>query len=358
VSRDFVTNQEIIQAARRNLEQGPWDYLTGGSESETTMRRNRLGFDRLAFRPRVCVDVSKLDASTSFLGHSLRMPVILAPIGSLQVFTPEGAAGSAQAAARFGTVPVVSSVTEPSLEETAAAAAVPKIFQLYVNGDWPWVVDILARVGEAGYAALCVTVDTAVYSRRERPMLDRWVPPTRRAPAEARYRETVTWDLVDRIRETAGLPFMLKGIATAEDAAIAVDHGYDAIWVSNHGGRQLDHGRGTIDMLPEIVQAVGGRAEILLDGGVQRGSDAVKAVALGARVVAIGKLQGWGLAAAGVDGLLRVLEILESEILIAMGLLGVTRLDQLGPAYLCREEAVGPAHEMSAFVGLSSERLT
>jgi glycolate oxidase len=154
---------------------------------------------------------------------------------------------------------------------------------------------------------------------------------------------------MDAINEMAGLPFILKGVATAEDAGLAVDHGVGTIYVSNHGGRQLDHGRATIDMLPEIVAAVGGKAEVLIDGGIVRGSDVLKAIALGARAVAIGKLQGWGLAAGGQAGLLRVLEILESEIVTTMGLLGITHLDQLTSAHLCKVQPLGPAHEMSAF---------
>jgi glycolate oxidase len=162
---------------------------------------------------------------------------------------------------------------------------------------------------------------------------------------------------MDAIKEITGLPFILKGVATAEDAALAAEHGVRAVYISNHGGRQLDHGRATIEMLPEIVGAVGGKAEIVLDGGITRGSDVVKALALGANAVAIGKLQGWGLGAAGQAGLVRVLEFLESEIMVTMGLLGVTRLDQLRPAYVCKTEPVGPAHEMSAFPNLPDGRL-
>lgn len=163
---------------------------------------------------------------------------------------------------------------------------------------------------------------------------------------------------MDAIKEMAGLPFILKGVATAEDAAIAIKHGVDVIYVSNHGGRQLDHNRATIDMLPEIVQAVAGKAEILIDGGFLRGTDVLKAVALGAKAVAIGKLQGWGLAAAGQAGLVRALELLESEIFISMGLLGVTSIDQLGPSHVCQAEPVAPAHEMSAFVNIPGGRVT
>ena len=345
---DFVTNQEIIMAARRNLSQNVWDYITGGAESETTMRRNRFALDSLAFRPRVLVDVSKIDASATFLGNRLKIPVMLAPIGSLQSITPEGGVAVAKAAQEFGTVNFVSSVTEPSLEEIAASSQNPKIFQLYVQGDLKWVEELLGRVKKAGYKALCLTVDTAIYGRRERMLMDRWLPPSRRR-AGYEHRAALTWETMDAIKEIGGLPFILKGVATAEDAALAVEHGVKAVYVSNHGGRQLDHGRATIEMLPEIVEAVAGRAEIVLDGGIVRGSDVVKALALGARAVAIGKLQGWGLGAAGQAGLVRVLELLESEITVTMGLLGVTRVDQLKPAYLCKTQPLAPAHEMSAF---------
>ena len=354
---EFVSNEEIIGAARRHLEQGVWDYLVGGSESETTMRRNRLSFDRIAFRPRVLVDVSSIDPSTTFLGHKLRIPVMLAPIGSLQTFTPEGAVAVTKAAAEFGIMHVVSSVTEPSLEETAASAGNPKVFQLYVRGDWAWTEEIIGRAKEAGYSALCLTVDTAHYSRRERPLMSRWAPPTRRAAPDRPYQASLTWESMDRIKALAGLPFMLKGVQTAEDAALAVEHGVDVIWVSNHGGRQLDHGMGTMDMLREVVEAVEGNASIVLDGGIQRGSDVVKAVALGAKAVAIGRLQGWGLAAAGTQGVVRVLEILEEEIMIAMGLLGVPIMDQLAPAYVCEGDAVTAAHEMSTWVNMPAGRI-
>ena len=353
---DFVSNQEIIMEARRNLSQNVWDYLTGGAESETTMRRNRFGLDSLAFRPRVLVDVSRIDASTTFLGHKLKIPVMLAPIGSLQALTPEGGVAVARAAEAFGTVSFVSSVTQPSLEEIAAASQNPKIFQLYVQGDMKWVENLLARVKKAGYAALCLTVDTAYYGRRERQMMDRWLPPSRRASGYE-HRATLTWETMDAVKEIAGLPFILKGVATAEDAAIAVEHGVSAVYISNHGGRQLDHGRATIEMLPEIVAAVGDRAEIVLDGGILRGSDVLKALALGAKAVAIGKLQGWGLGAAGQAGLVRVFELLEGEIATTMGLLGVNRLDQLKPAHVCKTEPLGPAHEMSAFTHMPGGRL-
>src|SRR5439155_22027991 len=150
----------------------------------------------------------------------------------------------------------------PALEETAAATGGPKIFQLYVDGDWDWIKAMLTRVKQAEYAGLALTVDTAYYSRRERPMLDRYDARSGRTPSDRKWRASITWELMDRIKDFAGLPFLVKGIATAEDAALAVEHGVDSIWISNHGGRQLDHGRGTIEVLPEIVEAVGGKAQI------------------------------------------------------------------------------------------------
>jgi len=358
VSPEFVSNEEIVLAARRNLGQGAWDYLVGGSESETTLRRNRLAFDRWGFRPRILRDVSKIDTSTTFLGQRLRIPVMLAPIGSLQVFAPEGGAAAAQAAAEFGTIQVVSSVTLPSLEETAAAGAGPKVFQLYVNGDMAWVKDMLDRVRAAGYIALTLTVDTAIYSRRERPLLNRWAPPTRRGPLEGRrYLTELTWESMDQIKAMWGGPFMLKGVGTAEDAKLAVEHGVDVVWVSNHGGRQLDHALGSLDVLPEVVQAVGGRASIVVDGGIQRATDVLKAIALGADAVAVGRLQAWGLGAAGKDGCLKVLELLEHEMISGMGLLGITSLQQLGPEYVCRAEPVTPPHEMSAWANMPGGRI-
>src|SRR5947208_4937455 len=171
---DFVSNEELIREARRRLPQGAWDYLVGGSESETTLRRNRLAFDKIAFRPRVLVDVSNVDPSTTYLSEKLRIPAILAPIGSLQVFDPEGAVAVTKAATEFGVMHCVSTATLPSPEETAAATPTPKIFQLYVFGDWAWVDDLIRRVKDAGYTALALTVDVAHYSRRERPMINRY----------------------------------------------------------------------------------------------------------------------------------------------------------------------------------------
>ena len=357
MTSNFVTNEEIVQAARRRLAQGPWDYLTGATESETTMRRNRLAFDRLAFRPRVLADVSSVDTSTTLLGHNLRIPVLLAPIGGLQNFHPEGGVAVARAAGEFGTLHVVSSATLPTLEETSAASERSKIYQLYIRGDWEWTKDMIDRAKSAGYKGLCITVDSAIYSRRERPLISRWSIDATRDPQNREWQSKTTWDDIAKMKEYGNQPFLLKGIATAEDAKLAVEHGVDVVWVSNHGGRQLDHGLGTMDMMAEITEVVEDKADIVVDGGILRGSDVLKTLALGAKAVGIGKLQGWGLAADGADGVLRVLEILEEEMRVAMGLMGVTSVGQVNESSICPAEAPTPSHEMSAWVNMPGNRL-
>lgn len=357
MSADFVCNQEIVIAARRNLPQNVWDYLTGAAESETTLRRNRMALDSIAFQPRVLRDVAKVDARGAFLGHKLRIPVLNAPIGSLQTIVAGGGVAACRAAASFGTIQMISSVTQPALEECARAAEAPKIFQLYIRGDMSWIEGIVNRAKLAGYVALALTVDSSHYGMRERQLMNRWLPPSVRVQENRHLQAAVTWQQMAQIKALWGGPFILKGIATVADAKLAVEHGVEAIYISNHGGRQLDHGRGTMEMLPEIADAVKGRAEIVIDGGFLRGSDIVKAIALGAKAAAIGRLQGWALAAAGEAGLIRALEILENEMINTMGLLGVTRLAELGPDYVCKTTPVGPCHEMSTFFHMPGGRL-
>jgi glycolate oxidase len=190
-------------------------------------------------------------------------------------------------------------------------------------------------------------------------LISRWVPPGRRPTTvrDTNYRKAITWELIEKIKGMTDLPFMLKGIATAEDTKIAVDLGVDVVWVSNHGGRQLDHGLGSMDVLPEIMQAVDGRADVIVDGGVQRATDIIKALALGAKCVAIGRLQAWGLAANGKEGCQRMLEILEAEMISAMGLMGVTSVAQLNEKYVRRAEPVTPPHEMSAWANIPGTRI-
>jgi glycolate oxidase len=347
----FLTLHEIVVAARANLAPGPWSYLIGGTETETTVRRNRLALDSIALRPRVLRDVSAVDPGATFLGRAVRLPVMVAPVGGMESFAAEGAAAAARAAARFGVPLMLSSVCQPGLEATAAAAADSlRVFQLYVRGDDAWVDDWGRRAREHGFSAFCFTVDSAYYSRRERDLIGRFAKPWRAtAAAGMQYQAALSWDQVKRFRDRHDLPLVLKGIATAADAELAVRHGVPVIYVSNHGGRQLDHGLGSAAVLPEIVAAVGGRAEVWVDGGFMRGSDVVKAIALGARCVGLGRLACLGLAAAGVAGLVRALELLEEEIRVCLGLLGVTSLADLTPAHVAPAPAVFEPGVLSAF---------
>ncbi|HEV3348982.1 MAG TPA: alpha-hydroxy acid oxidase [Methylomirabilota bacterium] len=345
----FQTLHEIVRAARMNLAPGPWDYLVGGTETETTLRRNRLGIDSLAFRPRVLRDVSRIDTGTTFFGRRLRIPVMMAPVGSIETFTPGGGATAAKASAAFGVPQMLSSACNPGLEATAAAADNFRIFQLYVRGDDAFVDDHVKRAKDNGYPVFCMTVDTAMYSRRERDLARRFVKPWRVRATGQEFQAALSWDNVKRFKDRHDLPLILKGIATGEDAAMACDLGVDGVYVSNHGGRQLDHGRGSIEVLPEVVKAVAGRSTVIVDGAFMRGTDVIKAIALGAQVVGLGRLTCLGLAAAGEAGLVRALELLEDEIRIAMGLLGVHSLGMLDPSYLHPATPVTVPHVTSAF---------
>ena len=345
----LATLHEIVEQARRRLSEGVWGYLVGGAESETTLRRNRRSLDSIAFRPRVLRDVSGVDCSATLLGRRLRTPVLLAPIGSLQDLHPAGGAAVAEAAAAAGVAMMLSSRSAPGLEATAQAGDGMKMYQLYVRGDAEWVDDHVRRAVDAGYDAFCFTVDLDYYSRRERDIARRFVTTARRNVSGLEHQMLFNWDDVKRVQDRFDLPLVLKGIATAEDAALACDFGIDVVYVSNHGGRQLDHARGSIDVLPEVVEAVAGRAEILVDGGFLRGTDIVKAIALGATAVGLGRLNGFGMAAGGVSGVTRMLELLEAEMRSCLGLLGVNRFDELDARYLHRAEPVHGGGMRSAY---------
>jgi glycolate oxidase len=333
---DQETVHELAEAARDAVPRTAFDYLIGGSESETTLARNRAGYDRLALIHRVLRNVEKIDLSTTFLGHKLRIPVMLAPMGALQSLHPDGALAQAQGAERFGTISILSAMTRPVLEEIAAATKHPKIYQLNVRGDADWVDGQVQRAIDHGYVAFCVIVDIAMFGRRERDILKRYrapVPPPI-GPQSMMYAAAVNWHDIDRIKRKFKIPLIVKGIGTGEDAALCVEHGVDVVYISNHGGRQLDHGRGTVDVLPEVVEAVAGRARVVIDGGIMRGTDVLKALCLGADAVGIGKVCGLALAAGGADGVLKLLEILETEMRIAMAQLRCTSIDQLGPEFV------------------------
>jgi isopentenyl diphosphate isomerase/L-lactate dehydrogenase-like FMN-dependent dehydrogenase len=340
----FLTLPEIRRAAKRILPPGAWAFGAGGAETETTLRRNRQAIQRLAIRQRVLVDVREVDLTTNFLGLQLPMPIAIAPMGSLILFHSQGDAEMVRGAAPSKNLAVVSGVTGWSVEDIAQAASGPLLFQLYFAGPRSWAQEVLARVEASGYHAVCLTVDVQVYGRRERDLLLRFDPRAARAlapnpsPPDMNYQARLTWDDVAWLRSILRVPLGIKGILTAEDAKRAVEAGVQIIWVSNHGGRQLDSTQATIDVLPGIVEAVEGRAEIIIDGGFSRGTDVIKALALGAKVVAMGRTILWGLAVDGAAGVNRTLEILRDELSTSLALCGQTSVRGLKPSLICRAE--------------------
>jgi glycolate oxidase len=346
----FQTLHELVKAARFRLNADIWDYLVGATETETTLKRNRAALDSIAFRPRVLRDVSAVDSSGDFLGRRIRLPVFLAPVGSLDSFEAGGAATAGRAASAFGVPIMVSSVTQPGLEGSAAATPGPKVFQLYTRGDDGFVDDHVKRAMDAGYDAFAMTVDTAHYSRRERDIAKRFVKHWRARNVGMNYQASLSWRDIARFRDAhPGVTLILKGIGCGEDAAIAAQHGVQVVYVSNHGGRQLDHGRGSLEVLPEVVQAVGGKARVWMDGGISRGTDLVKAIVLGAELVGIGRLYCYGLAAAGEQGVTRILELLEDEVQTCLGLLGATSFAAVERNQLVAAPSVTTPHVHSAF---------
>ncbi|KAF0098372.1 MAG: putative FMN-dependent alpha-hydroxy acid dehydrogenase family protein [Rhodospirillaceae bacterium] len=347
---DFVTLHEIVKAAKIRLNPNIWDYLIGGTETETTLRRNRLALDTIAFKPRVLRDVSKIDPSSEILGQKIRLPVMLAPVGSLESFEAGGGITVAQGAGASNVAMLISSVTTLKLQDIVKGGAGPKIYQLYVRGDDAWVADRVKEAMDAGYDAFCITVDTQVYSRRERDIAKRFVKSWRAVATGQDHQAAFSWRNFIAVREKfPDVKFMLKGIGTGEDAELACQNGVWAVYCSNHGGRQLDHGRGSAEVLPEIVEAVAGRAKVAVDGSFSRGSDIVKAICMGADWVGLGRLYCYGLAAAGAAGIERVIELLEEEMKEVMGLLGVTSLAQLDKSYIAKSMPTNLTGVHSAF---------
>lgn len=355
-AEEFQNLHEFVRKARARLNQNAWDYIVGAAETETTMRRNRMSLDEIAFRPRVLRDVAKVDPSVAQFGRKMRLPVVMAPVGALEIFDPESGASVARAAGTFGAAHMLSSVSEPGLEKVAEAAPdALRMYQLYVRGDDAFVEDRVSRAVKNGYSAFCLTVDTAHYSRRERDIAKRYVRESRLRATGGDFQKGLNWRTVKLIKDKFKIPLVVKGIATAEDAQLAVDHGVDWIYVSNHGGRQLDHGRGSMQVLPEVVAAVAGRAKIMVDGSFCRGADIVKAIIMGADLVGIGRLQCWALAAAGEAGVLRMLELLEDEVIRCLGLLGVKNFAELDKSYLHAAAPTNLPHVFSAFPLLDIE---
>jgi len=367
---ELSTLQEIVLEARNRLKAEVWDFVAGATEAEVTLRRNRYGLDCLAFNPRVLRDVARIDTVRSFLGFKLRIPVMMAPIGSLSLIDRTGAVAVANACAQRGTLMFYSTFADPPLVEVCSKVDHPLILGLYVRGDQLWLDRAVDEAKAAGCLAIAVVTEAPYYSRRERDLINRFrsrgsksgtyaaTQKILREGGDAEEQEAaharmvtarLTWNTIERIRDRSGLPIILKGISTPADAKLAIDLGVSAIYISNHGGRQLDCAHGTVQLLPRIVEAVNGRAPIILDGGICRGTDVIKAIALGACAVCIGRLQCWALAAGGEAALVRALDILEEEIIITMGLLGVTQLSDLDGSYVERTDAIEPAHLLNAF---------
>ena len=331
----FVTLPEIRKHAKKILPRDVWNFGDGAAESETTRRRNRRAVDRLAIRQDVLVDVREIDLRTSLLGLPLSWPVAIAPMGGLVLFHPEGDKEMGRGAAQGDTLQFLSGAAGWSVEDVAKSSTGPKMFQLYHHGDRTWAAELLSRVEASGYKSVVLTVDVQVYSRRERDIVHRFSPreamktaPNPRGP-DPNYPERLTWDDVAWLKKTTKLPIGLKGIMTVRDATRAVEEGVDIIWVSNHGGRQLDHTQGSIDALPPIADAVAGRAAIIVDGGFTRGTAVLKGLALGATVVAVGRTILWGLAADGAAGVACALDILRRELRTTMALAGQTSVKNL-----------------------------
>lgn len=354
VESSYLALQEFVISAKERLPQELWDYIIGGTETETTMRRNRLDLDSIALRPRVLNDVSQVKTDTTLMGRSARLPVVLCPIGGLEAFHDEGVQGVAKAATRFGVPMFLSGVTEQPMEAFVEnnGPELTLVYQLYARTAFSGIHSLLERSAASNLPAFCVTVDSANYSRRERDIVSRFVKPWRAQVQDDawHYQASLNWNDIRQIRENYAGQLILKGIATAEDALIAIDHGVDIIYVSNHGGRQLDHAIGSTSSLREIVAATNGQARLYVDGGYCRGTDIAKAIALGADAVGLGRMMCLALAAAGGDGVYRMLEILEQEYRIALALLGVTSAKALNEKYLCSVEPTQADHPLrSAF---------
>jgi len=315
--------------AQANIEPGAWDYYQSGVDDEVTLRANRAAFERIRLRPRMLVDVSTCEMRTTVLGTPVSMPILIAPTGFQCLAHPEGECATVRGAGN--TLMVVSTSATRSLEDIASAAGGPLWFQLYFYGRKN-AESLIHRAEITGYRALVITVDAPRWGRKERAMRSSFSMPSHLVEANFTGEEDVeeyaaiTWEALDWLRSLTSLPIILKGILTAEDALLAVEHGIDGLVVSNHGGRQLDSVQASIEALPEVVEAVDGRCEIYLDGGIRRGTDILKALSLGARAVLVGRPILWGLAANGAEGISHVLELLCAELELAMALAGCPTL--------------------------------
>ena len=368
---------DLRRAAQRRLPKSVFGYLDGAAEDEVTLQRNQADFGRYELLPRFLVDVGNIDLSTRVLGADLGVPYLLAPTGMSRLFHHAGELAVARAAAKANTLYSLSSVATTSIEDVAGVGAGPKMLQLYVWRDRGILKDFIQRARDSGYTALCLTVDLPQAGQRERDLKSGFtVPPQIRLSniidtllrpdwlldflssprmklenvrthataatslfsvieyTTSQFDPTLTWDDMAWMIEEWGGPFAIKGILTVEDARRALETGVSALVLSNHGGRQLDHAPSPISVLPEVVDALGGEVEIILDGGIRRGADVLKALCLGASAVMVGRAYLYGLGAGGEAGVDRALSLLDSEIRRNMALLGCPSVQQLGGKYI------------------------
>ena len=330
---------EYEALAQAKMNPAFWDFYQGGSDDEVTLRANRTAFERIRLRPRVLVDVSAgaLNMRTTVLDTPVSMPILVAPTALHSMAHPEGECATAQGAGMANTLMIASTTATRSIEEIAQAASGPLWFQLYVYPSFQVAEKLVRRAEAAGYRAIVLTVDLPYLGNREKDRRNNvTIPPE--PFYEANFVDVeekgqpwvpLTWESLSWLRSITSLPILVKGILTAEDAVLAVEHGVTGIIVSNHGGRQLDTALASIDALPEIVEAVTGRCEVYIDGGIRRGTDILKALALGARAVLVGRPILWGLAANGAQGVFQVLEILRKELELSMALAGRPTLDSI-----------------------------
>jgi isopentenyl diphosphate isomerase/L-lactate dehydrogenase-like FMN-dependent dehydrogenase len=338
VSERLVNVDDFEAAARERLDPGAYGYMAGGAGDEHTLRANSGAFARWELRPRVLVDVGSVSTATTVLGAEVALPLLVAPTAFQRLADPEGELSTARAAATAGTVMTLSTLSSVSPAELAAAApGAAQWFQLYWSRDRGFTQELVQGAAEAGFSALMLTVDLPVAGRRERDVRAGFALPDDlplpnlpialqredfHTALHDAVDDTLTWRDLEWLHSVSELPLVVKGILTAEDALLAADHGAAAVVVSNHGGRQLDGVPASLDALPEVVEAVGERVEVLLDGGIRRGIDVLKALALGARATLSGRAVLWGLAADGEQGAASVLELLRREIQLGLTLLG------------------------------------
>jgi (S)-2-hydroxy-acid oxidase len=357
-SADQALNVFDLEAvAKQTLPPAHWGYMATGVDDDITLRANRNAFSKLQIRPRRLIDVTKFDTSTEIFGVKWKSPILIAPVGTQRAFHKEGEVATAKAAASRGHLQILSTVASTSVEDVTAARGGPVWYQLYATTKWDITQALIKRAEAAGSPVLVVTVDLPagrnvetlnrfrrVDSRtctdchqggamgrfKRRPMFDSLDP----TGLTDYYAPNLTWDSIRRMRDLTKMKIVLKGIVTREDAALCVEKGIDGIIVSNHGGRAEESGRSTMESLPEVVEAVGGKIPVLIDGGFRRGTDIFKALALGAKAVGIGRPYIWGLSAFGQAGVEKVLDILRGEFELVMRQAGATSLDQIKRSYV------------------------